>query len=308
MQWICTTIKLSLLGVLLALTACQPITKIDRPQLVYTPTDVDFEKFIPLKNPEGISSDWEKEYKIGVLHAREQDFYRAITALKRALFLMPAHSSFKMNIYYNIGLCYYFGKKYDFAIENLEKIQSSKNWDYYTDYLTILHDCYLKISQDDKADLILEKLLKINPALGKKISLYTPLTKGNLKSLQASIDPSINTWANEIKKKWKSPRTAGVLNAVLPGAGYLYLDQKSTAITAFIINSLFISATYRLFNRKHIALGIVTGSLELGWYVGGISGARESAALYNRQIYDKEASHMMKSRNLFPALMINYAF
>ncbi len=307
-SWTCTTIRVTLLSSMVILSACQPITRSQRPQLIYTPSDEDINKFIPLKGIEGLNSDWEREYKIGVSFARERDYYRGITALKRALFLTPAHSQIKNNIYYNISLCYYFGKKYELATENLEKIQATEKWNYYLDYLTVLHDCYLKLGLDERADVISNKINKNNPSLSDKISIHAPLTKGDLKTLQASSDRSIQAWANEIKKNEKSPKAASILNAVLPGSGYLYLNQKSTALTAFIVNSLFIAATYRLVERHHVALSIITGSLELGWYIGGIHGAYQSASTYNRLHYEREASYLMKKKDLFPALMLNYAF
>lgn len=308
MSWTCTTIKYGLLLVLITFSACQPLPRLSPPQLVYTPSNDEHSRFKTLVGKVDLNKDWGKEYKIGISLARERDYYRAITALKRALVLMPIHSIAKKNIYYNIGLCYFFGKKYEDALTYLEQVKTNSSWEYYSDYLTIIYDCYLKSHQYEKAELILDKLSKENPALENKLSSYTHLTKGDLKALKESKDLSLSSFVNGVEDRWKSPRKAQFLNAILPGSGYLYLNQKSTALTSFLLNSIFIATTYRLFNRHHVALGILAGSLELGWYIGGIHGAAESARFHNRLIYDREASFLMKKKRLFPALMIHYAF
>lgn len=75
------------------------------------------------------------------------------------------------------------------------------------------------------------------------------------------------------EKHAKSIKTAQCLNAVLPGAGYWYIGQKQTAVTALLVNSLFIGAASYFFVDGNIPAGVITLSLESGWYFGGIYGA-----------------------------------
>ena len=85
---------------------------------------------------------------------------------------------------------------------------------------------------------------------------------------------------------YKSPSTAGVLAAVLPGSGHLYCDRYRDGLVAFLLNGLFIWATIEAFDNDHEVLGGVLAFLELGWYSGNIYSAVNSAHKYNRQLKD----------------------
>lgn len=118
------------------------------------------------------------------------------------------------------------------------------------------------------------------------------------------LEPFLNHY--EMQKK--SVRKAQVYNALFPGAGYLYLGQKKSAFTAFLLNGLFIAAATQFFIRGNIPAGIITTGFEAGWYFGGIYGAGEEAKFYNERIYERAASQVLNEKNLFPILMMNYGF
>ncbi len=99
-----------------------------------------------------------------------------------------------------------------------------------------------------------------------------------------------------------------LLNALIPGAGYLYIGQKKSALTAFLLNGLFIAAAYQFFHHRHVAAGIITTGFEAGWYFGGIYGAGEEAKYYNERLFEKNAATVLNDYKLFPALMMQYAF
>ena len=113
---------------------------------------------------------------------------------------------------------------------------------------------------------------------------------------------------NSYEKQKKSISRAQFLNAVCPGAGYLYIGQKKSALTALLINGLFIAAAYEFFHRGYTAAGIITSSFELGWYCGGIYGAGEEAKYYNERIYEKKVGTAMNSEGYFPIYMLKYTF
>ncbi len=108
--------------------------------------------------------------------------------------------------------------------------------------------------------------------------------------------------------KAKSVKKAQMLNAILPGAGYYYVGQKKSALTSFIINTLFTAAAYQLFDKGYFAGGLIVSSLELGWYLGGINGAGLEAKEYNQSIYNTMAKDTMAQNRLFPVLMFETTF
>ncbi|HDR13945.1 MAG TPA: tetratricopeptide repeat protein [Desulfobacteraceae bacterium] len=85
----------------------------------------------------------------------------------------------------------------------------------------------------------------------------------------------------------KSPGTAGVLAALVPGLGHAYVTRYRDAVVAFILNGLFIWAAVEAFDGGHNALGVILGILELGWYTGNIYSAVNVAGKYNTRMQDE---------------------
>ena len=84
----------------------------------------------------------------------------------------------------------------------------------------------------------------------------------------------------------KSPRLAGFLAAVIPGAGHLYTGEKKQALFTFFTNALLIFGTYEAFNRDLYVAGGFLSIFALNYYSGNIFGALNSAHKYNRRVKD----------------------
>jgi len=139
---------------------------------------------------------------------------------------------------------------------------------------------------------------------------FSPVLAEQVKYLSqyAAAQEGINSLLSNYDALKKSPRTAAMLNAALPGAGYFYLGQKQTAITSLLINSLFIFTTAHFIKEKNIPAAILTASFEMGWYVGGIQGATKAADFYNQRLYEQCAHKQMVAHRLYPSLMLSYGF
>lgn len=127
-------------------------------------------------------------------------------------------------------------------------------------------------------------------------------------SQYAAAQDGLSELVTQYEQKKKSPNKAKLLNVFIPGAGYLYVGQKQTAVTSFLINSLFIWGATHFFQKGNIPLGIITTSFELGWYIGGIQGASSAATLYNERLYETYAHNHMRNHRLYPTLMLTYGF
>jgi hypothetical protein len=79
----------------------------------------------------------------------------------------------------------------------------------------------------------------------------------------------------------KSPGLAALLN-ILPGGGYLYIDRPQTAIAAALVNTLGALATYSALSHSQPGLAATVGLISVGWYTGGIYGARVGAMRANQ--------------------------
>jgi putative component of membrane protein insertase Oxa1/YidC/SpoIIIJ protein YidD len=80
----------------------------------------------------------------------------------------------------------------------------------------------------------------------------------------------------------RNPGLSGVL-AIIPGLGYLYDGYPRTAISAFIINGVFIWGTVEAFQKDQEGLGATLGVIGLGWYAGNIYGSVTSARRSNEK-------------------------
>ena len=115
----------------------------------------------------------------------------------------------------------------------------------------------------------------------------------------------------------KSPAVAGVLSAVLPGAGQAYCGEYGRAAISFLLNGLFIWGMVESFRRDHYVVGGILTVFELGWYSANLLNAVNSAEKYNRKktqeyIDDLERggkiSLGLSLRGRTPALAFRYVF
>ncbi len=306
------------LFVILSLSGCHRVPPDLQPKISHSVQDSYLKQlpspFPPLSESER-QQDWGREYTIGLGFAHKVDLYQAITAFKRAEILAPpSDTSRLLELRYDIVLCYYLGQRYNEVVYEFEQgalRNVSQDFPAFHDLLVILYDSYLKLHADAKAEALLETLRYYYPDTAHRLDKSTALLKANfpkLKNLAETPSPELQEFLSTYKAHRKSPGAAQTLNALLPGAGYLYLGQKQTALTAALLNGLFIAATYHFYDHHNIAAGTIFLSFEFGWYFGGIFGAGLEAKSYNERIYEELATPMMNDRGLFPVLNLKYAF
>ncbi len=303
------------------LSSCYHVPNQIEPKLNYS---IEENRFIndlasafPPLSPDEKLNDWGKEYYIARSFAHELDLYRAITSFKRAeILLMEDETYRRMEIQYDIILCYYLAKRYDDAIEAFEKsllLNADKSFPTFHDLLVILYESYKEIKDSEKVQRIVELLEKSYPITANNINLSCSLVEGDIYQAKKFIKTSshnnyISESINIYNQEKKSIRQAQIFNAILPGSGYLYIGQKKSALTSFLINSLFIASAYQFFRSGYIAAGVITTSFEMGWYFGGIYGAGEQAKYYNEKKYEQHVGNMMNRQGLFPVFMIQHTF
>ena len=83
-------------------------------------------------------------------------------------------------------------------------------------------------------------------------------------------------------QKEKTPGLAGAL-ALVPGAGFAYCGRYRDAFAAFLINGGLLWASHASFEEGNLALGILLGVVEAGFYGGSIYGSISSAHKFNRR-------------------------
>lgn len=313
--------SLLILGVVVLLSGCQANSCTLEPCITYNPPVQIIENLpsaFPPLNPDEARKDWAKELIIANQFATELDFYRAITSYKRALFLIPsARRERRMQIEYGILQCYYLGHKYQSVIDFFDKsslVAAPTDFPALDDLMLMLQNSYYETGEPEKACRLFTGIEQRDPTIASKVQLYEDLMEARLAAVQSrahggdELATALCNFLYDYNDRALSVKKAQLLNAILPGAGYYYVGQKSTAMTSFIINSLFIAAAYYFFDHGNVAAGIITASLESGWYLGGINGAGLAAKAYNESLYNASAKELMVKQRLFPVLMIKYTF
>lgn len=261
--------------------------------------------------------EWGKEYAIAVAFARKLDLYRAVSTFKRAQILIPEQMEVrKLEIDYNILLCYFLAKKYSEVIEEFETSELShvdKTFRPFHDLLIILYGSYIHLGEQERANSMFELLEKNYPESSKKIELSMALTRADIEQVEilsenTSYKKDLDTLLATYESKKKSITKAQVLNGIIPGTGYLYVGQKKSALTSFVLNGLFIGTATHFFLKGQITAGIITTGFELGWYFGGVHGAGLEARYYNERVYEEITSSFMNHYRLFPVFSLHYGF
>lgn len=287
----------TLVAIIAIFTGCFPRQQPLQPHLEYTSQKKDFRELsspFPALLPHERNTEWGREYRLGVGFARDFDLYRAITSFKRSLLLLPKRESTRrLEIYYFITLAYFLGDRYNDVIETVEQsplLHVSPDFPPYRDLLLMLHEAYIKTGECEKAATVDESLNDDN------IRLSTAIRQGCKLDLPG------------YQQCKKSVCRAQTLSAILPGAGFLYVGQRQSAITAFLLNALFIAAAVQFFHRGYWALGAITTSLETGWYFGAIYGSGEAAHYFNERLYEHLAEPYLDKKSLYPTLMLKWTF
>lgn len=305
--------------ILLLAASCYRVPDRIDPRVSYQLQDQHFQHlsaaFPPLTKEER-ASDWGKEYVIARAFAEELDLYRAVSTFKRAAILIDPASTRRLEIQYDILLCFFLAKRYAEVIESFEKSELShvdKSFYAYHDLLLILYESYQEMDDPEKQAKVMELLEKSFPAANEELKVSQAIRQGDLAMIDNIASgfehPSyLDNLVDCYSQNKKSVAKAQFLNALIPGAGYLYIGQRKSAMTAFLLNGLFIAAATQFFLHKHVAAGIITTGFEAGWYFGGIYGAGEEAKYYNERLYERAASSVLNEHKLFPILMLDHAF
>ncbi len=115
----------------------------------------------------------------------------------------------------------------------------------------------------------------------------------------------------------KSPVAAGIMSAILPGAGQVYSERYGEGAISFLLNGAFIAGMIVSFaNQEYVVGGILT-VFELAWYSANIVNAVAGAHKYNRQKRMEYLDDLERGSNLSfrfswqgktPVLSLHYAF
>lgn len=142
--------------------------------------------------------------------------------------------------------------------------------------------------------IYLANLISTDKLIGRKqfMSVFN-----NAETAQAS-----EFYRYKIDPPYKSILTAGILSALIPGAGKIYTGQISEGLTAFVITSLFAFISYNNFKHDHDIRGWIFAGTGILFYAGNIYGSAVSADNYNHKLnyeYNRNVLEYLESKNFY---------
>ena len=243
---------------------------------------------------------------------QEGDYYRAITEYKRFLFFFPQNVR-AAEAYWKIARSYFHGKKWDEAISaSNDLIKKFPFSPHKAEALLLSGLCFKEKKDYSQARFFFQKAKAeaADAALADEAQWQiaaTYLKEEKWKEASAEykkirenskLYPQSDHLAQGLDRiheiPQKSPATAGILAALLPGSGHLYCERYRDAAIAFLLNGAFIWGMVEAFDQKNYVVGGILTFFELGWYSGTIYSAVSSAHKYNQREKQEYLDHLQK--------------
>lgn len=269
--------------------------------------------------PEEKKESWGQEYFLGKEFASRGDYYRASSCFHRSLILLsPTSRQQYVVLFHALILTYSLAGKYDEVTSLYERYRDQLTVTdplLALDLITLIYEAYSQQNKQNEAEALLAVLPKTE-AVSHTLPVFQALMLNSENSLSEACTVSSGLSQDQQKdlmhvaqiyqNSKKHPETAAMLNALLPGAGYLYVREYQTATTAFLFNGLFLVATWQLFAAHQPAAALISGGFEAGWYAGGIIGAHMAATTYNERLREQLSKDYLHKYRLFPLNQLHY--
>lgn len=230
----------------------------------------------------------------------EGDYYRAITEYKRFIHLAPG-SPDAPRARLQIALAFLQGERWEEALRELGALADAHPDDdtgiRATFAIGLVH--YRRGAFPEAAAACAGFLLRYpdRPEAGEAAALlgWSRLKLGDRAAAAAAFadlpgEPGLGDEGRRLAEiisrggpsPRRSPAVAGVLSALIPGTGQLYIGRPTDALVAAVLNGLFILAAVDSFENGAEATGAVMALLGATWYLGNIQNAVGGAHKYNQ--------------------------
>jgi len=243
-------------------------------------------------------------------------YYQAVTEYERFIYFNPNHPSIpKARL--NIAFCYKMGEKYDKAIELFRNlVDEYHNQEVGKEAAYQVGECYLESGDYELALIEFENFIDDNPnhLLTEKAKWEMAWTYIYLEEYASAEKQLFFIKEGSLYQKpsqelvsalkqlpnlpRKSPIMAGLLAAVIPGAGHFYMGKKKQAVFSFITNALLFYGAYEAFASEIYAVGGLVSFFSLNYYSGNIFGALNSAHKFNKNVREEYLEGFRRKYNL----------
>jgi len=233
---------------------------------------------------------------LGDAFLAEGEYYRAITEYKKYQILFPDGRQ-RDTALFQTGRAYYLGQEYDAAVQSFAALHSRFPASPHAAEAAYLEGvCNARLNRLDKAAAAFETTAAIVPKarlgrslaafdqgdlLGTRTGLQRFLTDFPADTRSGNVQKALTIVPQDGALPRKSPLTAGILAALLPGSGHVYAGHYGDGATAFLLNGLFITGTVVALQQENYAVAGIVGVIGVPFYLGNIYGAANAATKWN---------------------------
>lgn len=224
----------------------------------------------------------------------EGEYFRAITEYKRINNYFPQNENYFLNIQ-EIADCYILGGYKLEAINEYNKILKVDELDKFANFqiAKLLHELAHFYESNEH---IFNHIENFNDSFKDTLILMSGINYVYLKDfvnaknsfeMISATSPLFSTktlyisYLDTIPIR-KNRRIAGALNLLIPGSGYIYTEKFETGIATFVTNTLFATLFYKSIKAGENNSAVISGLVFTGFYVGSVSGAKQSADNWNK--------------------------
>lgn len=238
----------------------------------------------------------------------DRDYLRAALEYERIL-----EKTEDDTLRFKVGLCYSYIGKYDYAINNFSSVNNSSL--YYDDSkLEILKTNFLmnnftglrnyyrntfltKVEQykNEGKKLFSFSYLFTDEALPKEDEFLSPFEINEREQLT-----SFYNWKND--PPYKSGAVAGVMSAIIPGSGKMYVGEVSDGIVALLVTGVLAFLAYDNFRAGHNTRAWIFSGLAALFYGGNVYGSVAAAQVHNAKIkfeYEEKVKKYLEENNCY---------
>jgi outer membrane protein assembly factor BamD (BamD/ComL family) len=253
---------------------------------------------------QGIFLTDDLQLRVADTFLKQGEYYRAVTEYKRFAILFPDSPKAEYALFC-IGIASYLGEEYGDAVQTFEKLAESSPAGSYNLSARYFAGLSLWKKKDyARAAVAFEHLAQstTSPFAPKALAAWSLLELERDDSSVAAVllqrfmtEYPLHPAIDQVREACsllvqyenlpqKSEIFAGVLSAILPGAGYVYAGRYGDGLTSFLINGLFIAGTVTAVNNDWLPAAGISGGIGLPFYLGNIYGSANAAKKWNHTI------------------------
>ena len=237
----------------------------------------------------------------------DKDYLRAINEYEKYLSVVDDDS-----VHFKVAIGYSAINDQSNTYKKFSSIKISSSF-YELSRIEILKSLYLQNIDSSYflyADLIINSQSPFSNNAFRLKNTSLLLIKNDLPEKKIFLLPFENEEKNNLSNlydlknnpQYKSELWAGVLSAIIPGAGKIYTQEYGDGITAFILTGLFAYLAYTNFEHDHPTRAWIFTAIGAGFYAGNIYGSVASAQIFNARVnfeFNEEVRLFLKEKNYF---------